>query len=238
MTGTGSLRGSSFRLPCKRTTASSRLTSLRLRHRPTDILRPLFLSFSVFLHRLPTLCSPSSRSDPMRAFALAPLSSPLVHPTDRPVDHFSLSIVIYPVSSRLLHERVATRAKRGPPPSSFFAASLRDADAMLFSRLHHSATRAQQRLSPPLFLSFSSREAEVMPRIRFFILPPPFLLPPFSGCPVAVVSFSSFSLYLVVCSVIGSAIRVDTQLFIPHDVGSPRIGRTGLEDKRMNAGFE
>lgn len=40
---------------------------------------------------------------------------------------------------------------------------------------------------------------------------------------------------------IGPAIRVDMQLFIPHDVGSPRIGKTGvtgLEDKRTNAGFE
>lgn len=48
---------------------------------------------------------------------------------------------------------------------------------MLFSRSHHSATRAQQwlSLSLSLFLFFSSRE--VMPRIRIFILPP---LPPSS----------------------------------------------------------
>lgn len=31
---------------------------------------------------------------------------------------------------------------------------------------------------------------------------------------------------------------MDTQLFIPHDVGSPRIGRTGSDDKRTNIGFE
>lgn len=49
------------------------------------------LSYSVFLHRLPTLRSPPSRSDPMRAFALAPLSSPLVHPTDRPAGRPLLS---------------------------------------------------------------------------------------------------------------------------------------------------
>lgn len=30
----------------------------------------------------------------------------------------------------------------------------------------------------------------------------------------------------------------NTQLFIPHDVGSLRIGRTKPEDKRTNAGFE
>lgn len=76
-----------------------------------------------------------------------------------------------------------------------------------------------------------------MPRIRFFILPPPFPLSPDCSV-VVVVSFSSFSLYLVVRSVIGPAIRMDTQLFIPHDVGSPRIGRTGSEDKRTNIGFE
>lgn len=83
---------------------------------PLNIPRPLFLSLSLpfsptlpplppvsfflflflFPHCLPTLRSPPSRSDPMRAFALAPLSSPLVHPTDQPVDRFSLFIIIYP----------------------------------------------------------------------------------------------------------------------------------------------
>jgi len=75
-----------------------------------------------------------------------------------------------------------------------------------------------------------------MPRIRFFILPLPSPLSP--GCLAVIVSFSSLFLYLVVRSVIKSVIRVDTQLFNPHDVGSPWIGRTGFKDKWTNAGFK
>lgn len=79
----------------------------------THIYLSLSLSFftvcqpSVHLLLDPTRCAPSHLR----------LSSPLVHSTDRPVDRFSLFIVIYPVSSRLSHERVATRAKR---PTAFF----------------------------------------------------------------------------------------------------------------------
>lgn len=116
------------------------------------------------------------------------------------------------------------------------AAPHRRGDA-LFSLAPFCHSRSTASTSHPLFPSFSPREAEVMPRIRFFILPPPFPLSPDCSV-VVVVSFSSFSLYLVVRSVIGPAIRMDTQLFIPHDVGSPRIGRTGSEDKRTNIGFE
>lgn len=116
----------------------------------------LFLSFfTVF--RLPTLRSPPSRSDPMRAFALAPLSSPLVHPADQPVDRFSLFIVIYPISSRLSHERVATRAKR---PTAFFAcfSPWRQCDALLsLAPFCHSRSTASISSSLSLFLTSRSR---------------------------------------------------------------------------------
>lgn len=105
MTGTGSLRGSSFRLPCKRTTASSRLTSLPpcSSHRPAPLPtnRLLQPSFSLFLymffharstatdrclyHRpsspscLPVSSSPSSTRPPppLSPFLLLPLLLPL-----------------------------------------------------------------------------------------------------------------------------------------------------------------
>lgn len=206
---------------------------------PLSSLPPLFLSL------LFCLSSPSANSS-LTSFSIRPdarlrTCASLVssRSSDRPTSRSTASLFpsSYIPSPLVFRTKELPHARNDPPPSSFLAASPRDADAMLFSRLHHSAaTRAQQRPSPPLFLSFSLREAEVIPRIRFFILPPPFPLSP--GCSAAVVSFSSFSLYLVVRSVIEPAIRVDTQLFIPHDVGSPRIGRTKPEDKRTNDGFE
>lgn len=167
VTGTGSLRGSSFRLPCKRTTASSRLTSLRRlpAFPPSLILSFSFLlSFSLSLSRLSSLslsfssssvCQLSAhlslRSDPVCAFARSLLSHLLVRPVDRPLLHPSLSSSLCRHPLRLLssfaRKRCHTR-ERGPPPSSFPAASLHGVDAMmLFSRSHHSATRVQQRLS-------------------------------------------------------------------------------------------
>jgi len=86
-------------------------------------------SLSVFLHCLLTLRSPPSRFDPMRAFALTPLSSLLVHPIDRLVDRFSF-FIIYSVSSRLFRTKKLLHARNSPPPSSFFVASLR-CDALL-----------------------------------------------------------------------------------------------------------
>lgn len=75
VTGTGSLRGSSFRLPCKRTTASSRLTfqlSSSLCRSPTNRFSATFLqslplhapsrSFSSLERCLYHRCSSSSRS--------------------------------------------------------------------------------------------------------------------------------------------------------------------------------
>lgn len=194
---------------------------------PLSLAPPPLLSLSLCLSSL-SVDSPLtsfSRSDPMRAFALAPLSSSLVHSTDQPVDRFSLFIVIYPVSPLVFRTKELPHARNGPPPPSFFAASLRDANAMLFLSLApfcHSCSTA----SVSFFLSHlaKQRSCRVFASSFFFF---PFL-DPLAAPPPPVVSFSSFSLYLVVRSVIEPAIRVDMQLFIPHDVGSPqtRIGRT------------
>lgn len=201
VTGTGSLRGSSFRLPCKRTTASSRLTSLRPpspSHHPRSPFLLCFsfsFSFSLFLSpssyfsflRQP-FASPPSWSDPVRAFAFVSLSS-LVRPTGQPAVNLSLFL---PSSSStmsplLFRTKALPHARNDPPPLHSCAASLRCADTMLLSfslarsLAHRSATRVQLVTrfvsSPqcPLFSSFSPRKAEVMPRIRFFILPPPLL---------------------------------------------------------------
>lgn len=198
MTGTGSLRSSSFRLLCKRTTASSRLTSLRLPSRPIppspslSLSHPLslFLFFARSSANPPAhlLLDPRTRCAPSRSL----LSRSFVRSTDRPTDRFSLpSSSSTLVVSLLSHESVATRAKR-PTASSFLAASLRGAAPMRFSfsRSHHSAAFARPARTGRLFLSSSPREAEVTPRIRFFILPPPPLSPLLAAVRL---SFSSFS---------------------------------------------
>lgn len=167
VTGTGSLRGSSFRLPCKRTTASSRLNSLSLRHRPPQ--HPpynLSLPFSPTLLPLLSLffCLSSLSADPpLTSFSIRPdarlrTCASLVssRSSDRPAGrpllslHHHISRLLSSFARELPHARnTAHRLLR----SSFFAASLHDANAMLFSRLHHSATRVQQPSSISSFLS-------------------------------------------------------------------------------------
>lgn len=168
----------------------------------------LSLFLFLFLLRLPTLRSPLFTIRPgVRLRALASLSSSC--PTS-PTDRFSISLflslvaVIHFVSSLLSHESVATRAKR---PTTFFVPRCftprrrYDVYDALFSLAPFSPLALS---SSYLLLSFSLSfspshlaKREVMPRIRFFILLP---LPPSSR------SFSSFSLYLVVRSVIELAI--------------------------------
>lgn len=251
VTGTGSLRGSSFRLPCKRTTASSRLTSLRpplvplarsfsffLPFLPPSPLSSFYLasSLSIFHLCLPTLLSPLSRSDPVRAFALAPLSSPLVRPTDRPAGLPLLSSSPSSTASPLLFRTKALPHARNDPPaaSSFLAASLRRAaprcDA-LFSLAPFYRSRSAAAISfclpPSLFPSHlaKQRSRRVFASSFFLFLPLPRLprrrrLVPF--------------FFFVPCSSFndraGDTYGLDTQLFIPRDdVGSPRVGRTAPE---------
>lgn len=118
------------------------LLSLSLAFPPSPSLSLLPPSASSPLTSLydPTRCAPSRAR-----FSLIFLS-------DQSTDRFSIPLflppfaVIHFVSSLLSHE--SHTRERGPPPSSFPAASLHGVDAMmLFSRSHHSATRVQQRLS-------------------------------------------------------------------------------------------
>lgn len=208
VTGTGSLRGSSFRLPCKRTTASSRLNSLSLRHRPPQ--HPpynLSLPFSPTLLPLLSLffCLSSLSADPpLTSFSIRPdarlrTCASLVssRSSDRPAGRPLLSLHhhISRLLSSFARKRCHTRETR---PTAFFV--LRS--SLLLSRTPMRCSSLAYTIlplafnshppSPPFFLSFSPLAAEVMPRIRFFILPPLFPLSP--GCPAAVVSFSSFSL--------------------------------------------
>lgn len=254
MTGTGSLRGSSFRLPCKRTTASSRLTSLRPpspSHHPRSPFLLCFsfsFSFSLFLS-LFLLLFPSSTLrfaslfGPVRAFALASLSS-LVRPTGQPAVNLSLFL---PSSSStmsplLFRTKALPHARNGPPSLHSCAASLRCANTTLLSfslarsLVHRSATCVQLVTrfvsSPqcPLFSSFSPRKAEVMPRIRFFILPPP-LLPwlHHRRCPLLLcISF-------VVRSMIGPTILMGHATIYPtrrRGQFTMWVGRTRPEDER------
>lgn len=109
-------------------------------------------------------------------------------------------------SSLLFRAKALPHARNGPPPlrsSLLPSAATRDAMLSLAPFCH---SRAQQRLSRSVFhpfppvcvsLSFSSpREAEVMTRIRFFILPsPPALRQPAASPPPSSLS-SSRSLLL------------------------------------------
>lgn len=176
VTGTGSLRGSSFRLPCKRTTASSRLTSspppspqhpstaLSFSFSPfpfysVPLLSPSFSFFFSFL----TVCRPSAHLllDPTRCapshLRLSRLLS-FIRPTSRSTASLSLSSYIS-ISSRLSHERVATRAKRLTAffVLRFFATSLYNADAdALLSLAPFCHSRSTAFISSSLFLFLTS----------------------------------------------------------------------------------
>lgn len=186
VTGTGSLRGSSFRLPCKRTTASSRLTSLRppSRH-PRAPSRPppsrsLSPSFSVRSFS-------SSVNPPLRLplgpilCALAPLSSlvrSFVRPTDRPLlcpplclsssrRHHHPPRLLCSFARKRCHTRETAHRLFIPAP--------------LLSLAHRSATRAQLRavrlfstvLSFPLSHLAKQRSCRVFASSFFLLLSPP-----------------------------------------------------------------
>lgn len=137
----------------------------------------LFLGSFLFLVRQPS-ASPPSWSDLVRACSSL-ISRSFVRPTDRPAASLSPSLSLFLPSSSssttsplLFRTKALPHARNGPPPLHSCAAPLARA-SFCHSR---SAPRGPSLLHCPLFPSFSPREAEVMPRIRFFILPPP--LPP------------------------------------------------------------
>lgn len=206
VTGTGSLRGSSFRLPYKRTTASSRLTSLRP---PSPSHHPVLLLALSFV-RQPSASLPS-RSDPVRAFALASLSS-FVRPTGRFSVPLPPIVIIHHVFSPLSHESVATHAKR-PTASSFLRCfpPLHRHDVHLFlaraSFCHSRSTRGDSSLLHAILSLHLSHLAKQRSCGVFpcFILLPPLPLPPRpTDCSVAVLFF--LFVQFVVRSVIGPTI--------------------------------
>lgn len=122
VTGTGSLRGSSFRLPCKRTTASSRLDS------PPSPSQPLLASLSLPLKPFPgssfaSLAESRLPCSPLAIAASLSLPSPLASLRHHP----SLRLL-------LSHESVATRAKHLSPPLSLVLPSS-SSDSLLFFTL-------------------------------------------------------------------------------------------------------
>lgn len=141
MTGTGSLRGSSFRLPCKRTTASSRLTSSPPPSPSTSLVRSFFLFLSLSL----LLCPPPSCLILSLSFSLSslsadpPLTSFSIRPdarlrtcaslvssrsSDRPAGRPLLSLYHHISPSPLVFRtKELPHARNGSPPSSFFVSS-------------------------------------------------------------------------------------------------------------------
>lgn len=166
VTGTGSLRGSSFRLPYKRTTASSRLTSLRppspSRHPRSpsrSFLRPSTLRFASLSVR------PRAR---LRAcFSLISRSS------DRPFLYPSSSHRHHPpcLLSSFARKRCHTRetAHRLFIPALLPSAAPTRRSSLSRSRIVLPlAFNSRRFVSPPrypLSPSFSPRKAEVMRRI-------------------------------------------------------------------------
>lgn len=151
VTGTGSLRGSSFRLPCKRTTASSRLTSLRPPSRHPRAPSPplsrsslsLFLGSFLLLVRQPS-ASPPSWSDLVRACSSL-ISRSFVRSSDRPTGRFSVPPLCLSSSRRhhhpprLLCSFARKRCHTRETAHRLFI------PAPLLSLAHRSATRAQLR---------------------------------------------------------------------------------------------
>lgn len=206
VTGTGSLRGSSFRLPYKRTTASSRLTSP---HPPSPSHHPRSPSLS-FL-RSSTLRFASLLVRPrahLRAcFSLISRSS------DRPFLYPSFSHHHHPpcLLSSFARKRCHTRETAH---RLFIPALLPSAEPTRRSSLSRSRIVLPLAFNPwrfvssphyPLLPSFSPRKAEVMRRIPFFILIPPLPPPPrTTDYSVAVLVF--LFVHFVVRSVIGPTI--------------------------------
>lgn len=167
---------------------------------------PLSLSSSPY-PALRVRLSPPPANSPLTSFSIRPgarLRTPLSfdRPVARSTGRFSLFAVIHLVFSPLSRETA----------HRLFVAALRrdagyDALACTILPLARSTAVIPFRLPPlpPVCLSFSSpREAEVMTRIRFFILPSP--RQPAASPPSSLSSSSSFSSYLVVRSMIGPAI--------------------------------
>lgn len=170
-------------------------------------LSPSLSFFSSHIYLSLSLSSPSA-NPPFTSFSIRPdarlrtCASRLlsfIRPTGRSI--VSLSSSSYIPSPLVFRTKELPHARNGPPPSSFFVASLHDAArrtaaAMLFSRLHHFATRAQQRPHP--ILSFSLSHLAKQRSCRVFASS--FFLLPFLFLPTAPSSLSFRSLHFLCIS--------------------------------------
>lgn len=175
VTGTGSLRGSSFRLPCKRTTASSRLTSLRPPLAARAPLGVALLSLCLFLFPALSLplslssspypalrvrLSPPPANSPLTSFSIrpgarlrTPLSSPLVRPAGRSVDRPLLSLRRHP--PRLLSSFARKRCHTRETAHRLFVLRCCPPPRRgMLSLAPFRHSRAQQRLSRSVFHPF------------------------------------------------------------------------------------